>query len=135
MKNGNFSTFETFYMWRFSVIEVLKWGRKKFRDIEQNETKIILDKGMEDSLRSEEDMKQMQKIHRNEKSSSPPHKCHSSSPLRLRSTQASTRLRSRSSSAQALLADFAKTPSYTNLYDAQRVRIRCSIFGVHTRKL
>ena len=63
MKNGNFSTFETFYMWRFSVIEVLKRGRKKFKDIEQNETKIILDKGMEDSLRSEEDMKQMQKIH------------------------------------------------------------------------
>ena len=63
MKNGNFSTFETFYMWRCSVIEVLKRGRKKFRDIEQNETKIILDKGMEDSLRSEEDMKQMQKIH------------------------------------------------------------------------
>ena len=50
-------------MWRFSVIEVLKQGRKKFRDIEQNETKIILDKGMEDSLRSVEDMKQMQKIH------------------------------------------------------------------------
>ena len=63
MKNGNFNTFETFYMWRFSVIKVLKWGRKKFKDIEQNETKIILDKGMEDSLISEEDMKQMQKIH------------------------------------------------------------------------
>ena len=40
-----------------------KRGRKKFRDIEQNETKIILDKGMEDSLRNEEDLKQMQKIH------------------------------------------------------------------------
>ena len=55
-------------MWRFSVIEVFKHGRKKFRDIEQNETKIILDKGMEDSLRNEEDMKQMQKyIERNRK--------------------------------------------------------------------
>ena len=50
-------------MWRFSVIEVLKQGRKKFKDIEQNETKIILDKGMEDSLRSEEDMKKMKNIH------------------------------------------------------------------------
>ena len=63
MKNGNFSTFKKIYIWRFSVIEVFKWGRKNFRDIEQNKTKIILDKGMEDSLRSEEDMKQMKKIH------------------------------------------------------------------------
>ena len=46
----------------FSVIKVLKRETKKLRGMKANETKYILDKGMENSLKNKKDMGQMQKI-------------------------------------------------------------------------
>ena len=45
----------------FRIIEVLKKEMKKFRGMKANETKNVLDKVMENSLKNI-DMKQMQKI-------------------------------------------------------------------------
>ena len=44
----------------FSIIEVLEREMKEFKGMKANETKNILDKGMEN--KNKEDMKQMQKI-------------------------------------------------------------------------
>ena len=39
-------------------------GKKKFRGMKPNETKNVLDKGMKNSLKSKDNMKQMKKIDR-----------------------------------------------------------------------
>ena len=51
-----------FFTCAYLVYKSVEMENKKFKGIKQNETKIILDKGIEGSLKNKEDMKQMQKI-------------------------------------------------------------------------